>query len=469
MSKSRNIPHVELYDEFGNLSMEALIAFAKGELNDTQKLEVQQAIDADEMYADALEGIMELEQPDDTRNAVYGINEKVRAQTGMQSSMSISPQVWRIAAGLALFITLSGSIIYVVTNTNFINNLASKDTASEKPLADNSANTKQEQEETYAEEPAMVMDSSISDEMEAIELGDNEAPLEEAPALVQKEQFKIVEDTKPNGKASGEDAVDRNNKALKAPEIKSETITATGGNGALLQEKSNNSVSLNGYLSQQDNKKGTGNRNVEMNNANVPAKADKNRDSEEQKKLEEELSKAKDKLAQIKQEEEAKMAAESASSKKEAERQAKEESKRREAVTSRAATAKSKQAETTENYDGFAYDAASDDMMDEASPAPAEYQQRDAAFPGGQKALKEYITKNVKFKSETQGGTILISFVVDEKGKVTEAKVARGISKDLDNEALRVVKSMPKWIPAEQNGEKVKSQVVVPVDIQPQW
>lgn len=468
MSKSKNIPPVELYDEFGNLSMEALIAFAKGELNDTQKLEVQQAIDADEMYADALEGILELEQPEDTRHAVYSINEKVRAQTGMQQSMSVSPQVWRIAAAVALFVTLSGSIIYVVLNTNFVNDVASNQ-AEEKPLADNTAKESEQKSESthYWEQSA---DSSIETK-EMIELSDEDVVVEMEAQELQEKMPQTGEVAKSGTPSSNDRTADK-----KASDPAVKAMTATGGSGIPMEEKTGNSVSLNGYLSQPENKKEAVTRNVEIKNNNVPAKPDAKKEEllNKKKDLEDQL----DMLKAQEVSDKARAKAENeASAKKVAEQKRKEEEAQLAAESSKhqerersASKSSAKQIELAEAEPS--YDAAADDMEESVTISgntSAEYQQKDASFPGGQKAMKEYLNKNIKFESETQGGTVLVSFEVDEKGRVQNAKVARGIAKDIDNEALRVVKSMPKWTPAEQNGKKVRSQVVVPVDIQPKW
>ena len=70
-------------------------------------------------------------------------------------------------------------------------------------------------------------------------------------------------------------------------------------------------------------------------------------------------------------------------------------------------------------------------------------------FPGGQQELMSYLGK--------------IQFVVERDGSITDVRVARGVDPYLDKEAVRVVKSMPKWIPGKQNGKAVRVKFTVPV------
>ena len=60
-------------------------------------------------------------------------------------------------------------------------------------------------------------------------------------------------------------------------------------------------------------------------------------------------------------------------------------------------------------------------------------------------------------------GRIIVSFVINENGQVTDPKVLRHVDKDLDKEAIRIIKSMPRWIPGEHKGKKVKVRYTLPV------
>ena len=88
-------------------------------------------------------------------------------------------------------------------------------------------------------------------------------------------------------------------------------------------------------------------------------------------------------------------------------------------------------------------------------------------FPGGPSALFEFISKNIQYPKEAENanlqGRVIVSFVVEKDGSVSNAKVVRPIDPLLDAEALRVVNSMPKWIPGKQNGEAFRIKYTVPV------
>ena len=88
-------------------------------------------------------------------------------------------------------------------------------------------------------------------------------------------------------------------------------------------------------------------------------------------------------------------------------------------------------------------------------------------FPGGEQAMMEYIAKNVKYpkdaKDKNQSGKVFVSFVVEKDGSVTEVKVLKGVCESIDNESVRVVKSMPNWKPGKQKGEPVRVSYCLPI------
>jgi len=88
-------------------------------------------------------------------------------------------------------------------------------------------------------------------------------------------------------------------------------------------------------------------------------------------------------------------------------------------------------------------------------------------FPGGPNALFEYLSKNIKYPvvAEENGiqGRVIVTFVVERDGSITDVKVAKSVDPSLDKEARRVVKSMPHWIPGKQNGSAVRVKYTVPV------
>jgi len=88
-------------------------------------------------------------------------------------------------------------------------------------------------------------------------------------------------------------------------------------------------------------------------------------------------------------------------------------------------------------------------------------------FPGGERALMDFIGSNLKYPLEAQKsgiqGTVLIRFVISKTGKVTKVEVLRSVFSALDDEAVRVVKLLPDWIPGEQKGQKVNVYFTLPI------
>ncbi len=89
------------------------------------------------------------------------------------------------------------------------------------------------------------------------------------------------------------------------------------------------------------------------------------------------------------------------------------------------------------------------------------------SFPGGQSALLQYLSSNIKYPvvAEENGvqGRVIVTFVVEKDGSITDVRVVKSVDPSLDKEAQRVVKSMPKWIPGKQNGSAVRVKYTVPV------
>ena len=90
------------------------------------------------------------------------------------------------------------------------------------------------------------------------------------------------------------------------------------------------------------------------------------------------------------------------------------------------------------------------------------------SFPGGDAKLIEFIQKNTKYppvaRENGVSGRVFITFIVGKDGKVTDAKVVRGIGAGCDEEALRVIRSMPTWSIGKQNGRPVQVQFTLPVN-----
>ena len=89
-------------------------------------------------------------------------------------------------------------------------------------------------------------------------------------------------------------------------------------------------------------------------------------------------------------------------------------------------------------------------------------------FPGGIAAMMRYLSENIKYPPEAAKnnieGRVVLQFVIDETGQVGDIQVARPVSEELDAEAVRVVKSMPKFEPGRQDGEAVSVWYTLPIN-----
>ena len=89
------------------------------------------------------------------------------------------------------------------------------------------------------------------------------------------------------------------------------------------------------------------------------------------------------------------------------------------------------------------------------------------SFPGGMPALMQWLSQNIKYPviAAENGvqGRVIVQFVVEKDGSVTDVHVAKSVDPSLDKEATRVVKAMPKWNPGKQNGSAVRVKYTVPV------
>ncbi len=89
------------------------------------------------------------------------------------------------------------------------------------------------------------------------------------------------------------------------------------------------------------------------------------------------------------------------------------------------------------------------------------------SFPGGEEELMKYLQSNIRYPviAAENGieGKVIVRFVVNKKGEVTDVTVLRGLDPSCDKEAVRVVQSMPKWVPGKQNGVSVNVYYTLPV------
>ena len=120
-------------------------------------------------------------------------------------------------------------------------------------------------------------------------------------------------------------------------------------------------------------------------------------------------------------------------------------------------------------------------FLSNSSPEPAIYMQpqntyqvyttveKMPEFPGGMKAFQQYVQKNLPAKTAKEKGVVVIQFIVEKDGSITNPTVARGFKTELDSISLNLVRNMPKWIPGEEDqGNKVRCKYSVPIQFKPQ-
>jgi periplasmic protein TonB len=112
-------------------------------------------------------------------------------------------------------------------------------------------------------------------------------------------------------------------------------------------------------------------------------------------------------------------------------------------------------------------DGTSDVVAEVVEEKPYEYVEQMPTFPGGELEMQKYIAKNIRYPAAASRagveGLVVVSFVVSKTGEISEVKVLKGLGAGTDEEAMRVVKSMPKWNPGKQNGRAVPVRFTVPV------
>lgn len=111
------------------------------------------------------------------------------------------------------------------------------------------------------------------------------------------------------------------------------------------------------------------------------------------------------------------------------------------------------------NPDTWIVDPESTEVFDVVQQMPS--------FPGGDRKLMEYLAENTRYPKECEEscihGRVIVTLVIEKDGSITNVKVVRSLDPRLDEEAVRIVSSMPKWYPGKQNGVTVRVRYIIPV------
>ena len=101
---------------------------------------------------------------------------------------------------------------------------------------------------------------------------------------------------------------------------------------------------------------------------------------------------------------------------------------------------------------------ANDKVLEKAEVMPE--------FPGGEQAMMKFVAENVQYPEEAKekeiSGRVMVGFIVEKDGSISDVKVAKGIGGGCDEEAVRVVKAMPKWKPGKEKGKPVRVSYMMP-------
>jgi TonB family protein len=94
--------------------------------------------------------------------------------------------------------------------------------------------------------------------------------------------------------------------------------------------------------------------------------------------------------------------------------------------------------------------------------------QIDATFPGGIDKFNQYVVKNIRYpdfaKKHHIQGKVYLNFIIDKDGRIKSVRISRGVSKDINEEAIRVLKSSPKWNPTKMCGKAIKTEYAIAIN-----
>ena len=88
--------------------------------------------------------------------------------------------------------------------------------------------------------------------------------------------------------------------------------------------------------------------------------------------------------------------------------------------------------------------------------------------PNGQDKVSVWIEEHIQYPADAKQakieGRVIVEFIIDKDGSIIEPKIVKGVSDSLNDEALRLVRSMPRWTPGRQNGKAVQTRYTLPIN-----
>lgn len=399
---------IPLLDDFGNLSMQVIMLYTEDKLTGEDRKAVDAFVATDEMSRDALEGYALTTNASKTRHQVNELNAEIQQRSGAKAVSPLMPKqessfdYQKLAAAIALLVVVGGA-------TFLLSQVWNKD-----ELADNSEQKEKSKpaKVPVQAEPIYELTDSIMDEN-----------LEQDKTLVDE----VVEPKEIETKA--------NTKPFEEP------------NKAKLSEKKSDIVSTQ-FQTQAD--KAVAETIIEEAEAEVvEIEEDAAADYDNSKDLAGAV--ANDDMAAGN----GMMEPTNVEAQEVALQQAEEEDQtKREAVARMAAEQQAKMPSRNEAA------AVSTEAKRQDSDGRAD-QNQTAKYPGGDLKMYKFIERKKNYpnalKEQGVSGNVTVTFEINKDGRVINAKVRNGVNGVLDQDALRVVRSMPNWSPAMENGEPVKS------------
>lgn len=426
--------NIKVFDQTGCLSEEALTEYAHGKLDIHLRKQVEIHVNECDFCRDALEGISLMKSKATTQLAVAELNAKISGKGIVEQSGGkvIQMNFLRLAAAVLLFFVLGGGVLYLALNPPFKNQVA-LNKPEEKVLAENKATAKNN---------GVITDSMVTNEF-IIKPDQNGSVVSELSTddEQQNEQIKTIT-TVPVAGTGETPAVTKVAEDLNAEDFNK--MTATGG-------ASNAAPAY--YSPQQETKEQP---MLFDSDSYVADDVSANVDAEETKALTSVEITSKGKSANNKAQKDL------------------EKKKREEVITKTAAVAEEAAAYDDLNVatEKKQIEQSRTNVVDETGSKEADtkvyaFADEMPQYPGGNDALKKHIRDNIRYpqaaKDQAVSGTVYISYVVNAAGKVTNVKVWKSVSKDLDNEAVRVVSSLKDFTPGKQGGKQVSVQMTIPV------
>jgi len=119
---------------------------------------------------------------------------------------------------------------------------------------------------------------------------------------------------------------------------------------------------------------------------------------------------------------------------------------------------------------GDGNEGPSNGVVSDAPPAPVTWVEQMPEFPGGERAMSDFIQKHFRVtdaarESGQDMARVTVRFIVDSEGSISDVKLVRGVGYGLDEEALRIVRSFPKWKAGKQNGKAVPVIFTLPITV----